>query len=129
MPPTLDINLVNSTASDNVFAFITGLDIDNGNAWFLLKADGRTAYHPPNPSNVGTPLAENCAIQLGKSGSGRTVTIPHIAGGRIYFSIDRPLTFFLNPGQSLSLIRISRLRHIHHHVTKINVIILFCPVL
>lgn len=30
-----------------------------------------------------------------------TVTIPHIAGGRIWFSIGTPLTFLLNPGPAL----------------------------
>jgi hypothetical protein len=29
------------------------------------------------------------------------VTIPHIAGGRIYFAVNEPVTFFLNPGPAL----------------------------
>src|ERR1700735_557989 len=100
MPPTLDLALVNTTASD-IYATITGLDLDNNNAWFVLKSDGRTAYHPTSPSNIGTPLAEDCAIKLGEQGATRTVTIPHIAGGRFYFSVDKPLTFLLNPGPAL----------------------------
>jgi hypothetical protein len=100
MPATLDIALVNTTTSD-VYAYITGLDLDNNNAWFVLKSDGRTAYHPTSPSNIGAPLAEDCAIKLGEQGTTRTVTIPHIAGGRIYFSLDKPLTFLLNPGPAL----------------------------
>jgi hypothetical protein len=100
MSPTLDIALVNTTASD-IYATITGLDLDNNNAWFVLKSDGRTAYHPTSPSNIGTPLAEDCAIKLGEQGATRTVTIPHIAGGRIYFSVNKPLTFLLNPGPAL----------------------------
>jgi len=100
MPATLDIALVNTSSSD-VYAYITGLDLDNNNAWFVLKSDGRSAYHPTSPSNIGTPLAEDCAIKLGVQGQTRTVTIPHIAGGRIYFSLDKPLTFLLNPGPAL----------------------------
>lgn len=100
MPPTLDIALVNTTSSD-VYVTITGLDIDNGSAWFVLKSDGRSAYHPTSPGGIGTPLAEDCAVKLGHPGESRTVTIPHIAGGRIYFSVDKPLTFLLNPGPAL----------------------------
>jgi hypothetical protein len=100
MPPTLDIALVNTTSSD-IYATITGLDLDNHSSWFILKSDGRTAYRPTSPSKIGTPLAEDCAIKLGGQGTTRTVTIPHIAGGRIYFSIDKPLTFLLNPGPAL----------------------------
>lgn len=99
-PPTLDIAFKNTTPGE-VFVTITGLDLDNNNAWFVLKADGKTPYHPPSPANIQTPLGENCAIALGRTGSTRTVTIPHIAGGRIYFSRDKPLTFLLNPGPAL----------------------------
>ena len=99
-PPTLDIAFVNTTPNE-LYTYITGLDIDNNNAWFVLKSDGKTAYHPTSPSNVGTPLSEDCAIKVGGQGSTRTVTIPHIAGGRIYFSVDKPLTFLLNPGPAL----------------------------
>lgn len=99
-PPTLEIKVKNTTHSD-LYATITGLDLDNNNQWFVLKADGKSAYHPSNPPNVGTPLQEDCAIKVGGPGAERTVTIPHIAGGRIYFSINEPLSFFLNPGPAL----------------------------
>ena len=100
MPATLDIALVNTTSSE-VYATITGLDLDHNNAWFVLKSDGRTAYHPTSPSSIGSPLAEDCAVKLEGQGQSRTVTIPHIAGGRIYFSVDKPLAFLLNPGPAL----------------------------
>lgn len=100
MPATLDIALVNTTPSD-AYAYITGLDIDRNNAWFILKSDGRSAYHPTSPSSIGTALAEDCAIKLGQQGTTRTVTIPHIAGGRICVSLGQPLTFLLNPGPAL----------------------------
>ena len=100
MAATLDVELTNTTRGD-VYAYVTGLDIDHGSTWFILKSDGKSAYHPTSPSSIGSPLAEDCAIRLGAPGTSRTVTIPHIAGGRIYFSVDKPLTFLLNPGPAL----------------------------
>ncbi|QDS74270.1 hypothetical protein FKW77_003301 [Venturia effusa] len=99
-PPTLDIKFKNTTDSE-LYATITGLDLDNNSKWFVLRADGKTAYHPANPSKIGSPLQEDCAIKIGGPGAERTVTIPHIAGGRIYFAINEPVTFFLNPGPAL----------------------------
>jgi len=99
--PTLNIALHNQTASTSVYVYITGRAIDNNNALFLLLADGHTPYFPPSPAAIGTGIAENTAIALGALGNTVTVTIPHIAGGRIYFSIDAPLAFFLNPGPAL----------------------------
>lgn len=95
---TLNFALVNTTGSSSVYAYITGQALDNNNALFLLQADGKTAYYPAQPSATLTPLSQNCAIPLGASGSTTTVTIPHIAGGRIWFVRDGKLTFYLNPG-------------------------------
>ncbi|EXJ62062.1 hypothetical protein A1O7_02495 [Cladophialophora yegresii CBS 114405] len=97
----LNIALQNQTTSQTVYAYITGRALDQGNAWFLLSADGRTPYYPSSPGSVGSPIPQNCAIPLGRPGNTVTVTIPHIAGGRIWFSIDSPLTFLLNPGPAL----------------------------
>ena len=98
---TLTVALQNRTGSGNVFAFITGRAIDSGNALFLLQADARSPYFPGSPSSPGAKLAVNCAIRLGPPGNTVNATIPHIAGGRIWFSIDQPLTFLLNPGPGL----------------------------
>ena len=100
-PPTLQIALQNQTSSAVVYAYITGQAIDNNNALFLLQSDGQSAYYPSSPSKTGTTLAANCSIALGNPGSTRTVTIPRIAGGRVWFSIDNQLTFLLNPGPGL----------------------------
>lgn len=97
---TLNIGLYNSTTSNTVYAYITGLAINNNNALFLLQADGQTAYYPSNPSSDGTPLSTNCAIALGGVGSTTNVTIPYIAGGRIWFCVNNTLTFLLNPGST-----------------------------
>ncbi len=100
-PPTLNFSLQNSTNSNTVFAYITGRALDNGNALFLLRSDGRTAYYPNSPSSTGAALTEDCAIRLGSPGSTTDIVIPHLAGARIYFSVDGQLTFLLNPGPAL----------------------------
>lgn len=98
---TLNFALVNNTGSDTAYAYITGLAIDNNNALFLLQSDGKTAYYPTSPSSTITALAENCAISLGASGTTTTVTIPHLAGARLWFSRGATLSFYLNPGPAL----------------------------
>ncbi|TAQ88715.1 hypothetical protein B7494_g2978 [Chlorociboria aeruginascens] len=98
---TLRVGLQNETTSSTVYAYITGQAVNNNNALVLLEADGKTPYYPTSPSADGTALAVNCAIPLGAPGSTTTVTIPQIAGGRIWFSIGSPLTFLLNPGPGL----------------------------
>ncbi|KAK1756109.1 hypothetical protein QBC47DRAFT_180318 [Echria macrotheca] len=100
-PPTLQITLQNNTTSSTVFAYITGLDLQNSNAVFILSSDGLTPYHPPSPAQTLTPLSANCHIALGAPGTSRTVTIPQLAGGRIWFCVNSRLSFFVNPGPAL----------------------------
>lgn len=97
---TLSVGLFNSTTSNNVYAYITGLAISNSNCLFLLGSDGETPYYPNNPSSNGTALSADCAILLGAPGTTRTVTIPYIAGGRIWFCVGSTLTFLLNPSSA-----------------------------
>ncbi|KAK1980557.1 glucanase B [Colletotrichum cereale] len=99
--PTLDIALKNNTGSSNAFAHVSGLDLNRNNAVFLLQADGVTGYYPTSPSDILQPLQSDCAIPLGAPGSTRKLTIPQIAGGRIWFSRDGPLKFLLNPGPAV----------------------------
>lgn len=101
MASTLQIALQNETTSNVVYAYITGSAIQRNNSLFLLQSDGHTAYYPTSPPAVGSGLGQNCAISLGAPGSTTTVTIPQIAGGRIWFAIGTPLTFLLNPGPAL----------------------------
>ncbi len=98
---TLNIALQNQTTSGTVYAYITGSAIDNGNKVFLLQADGYTAYYPNSPSSTQQPLQADCAISLGAPGASRTVTIPRLAGARLWFSVNGNLTFLLNPGPGL----------------------------
>ena len=99
---TLTVDLMNNTGPAPVYAYVTGQAIDNGNALMLLQADGQTPYYPSSPSSTGSPLAADCSIPLSASGgSPKSITIPHLAGARIWFSIGAPLTFTLNPGPAL----------------------------
>src|SRR5258707_1188131 len=85
-----------------VYAFVTGQAISNGNALMLLAADGKTPYFPASPSAPGSPLAVDCAIPLNSSGGAPiTITVPQLAGARLWFSIGTPITFLLNPGPGL----------------------------
>jgi hypothetical protein len=97
----MNIQLQNRTNAGVLFAYITGLALDNSNHVTLIKSDGKTPYYPANPSQIGTKLSEDCAIKLGPQGSTTTVTIPSLAGGRIWFSINKELTFLLNPGPAI----------------------------
>lgn len=99
-PDTLPVQLVNTTGTDEVYAYVTGTDLNN--ALILLQSDGQTVYHPSSPSAPNSPLGADCGIALNASGAdARTITLPHLTGGRIWFSIGAPLTFQLNPGPAL----------------------------
>ncbi|KAG9235414.1 glucanase B [Amylocarpus encephaloides] len=98
---TLNIALQNQSNSSNVYAYITGLALDNNNQRVLIQADGRTPYYPTSPDSVGSPLAMDCGIPLGHPGSTAIINIPRIAGGRIWFCMNDRLTFLLNPGPGL----------------------------
>lgn len=100
-PATLAVNLVNNTGSGTVYAYVTGMAPDNGGAWMFLQADGHTPYYPPSPSAPQTPLGANCSIPLGGQGSTTSISVPHLVGGRVWFSIGAPLQFFVNPGPGI----------------------------
>ena len=101
---TLPITLKNTyPSSSTVYAYITGTALPPNNGLFILQSDGRSPYYPTSPSRTGSPLAVNCAIPLPRGPDGSiTAQIPHLAGGRIWFSVDAKLTFLLNPGESIS---------------------------
>lgn len=101
MPDSLQVALHNDSDSDQLFAWITGIAIQHDGKRCILKANGKDLYFPENPPSIGSPLAEDCAIPLGPPGNTVTVTIPQIAGGRIWISRDSKLTFLLNPGPAL----------------------------
>ena len=99
---TVSFSVQNNTGSDTAYAFVTGQAISSGNALMLLAADGKTPYFPASPSAPGSPLAVDCAIPLNSSGGAPvTITVPQLAGARLWFSIGTPITFLLNPGPGL----------------------------
>jgi hypothetical protein len=98
---TLNLALQNNSSANQIYAYVTGQAIDNNNSFILMQADGKTPYYPQSPSSTGQPLAVDCGIPLGPPGSTAIVTIPRIAGGRIWFCYNDTLTFLLNPGPGL----------------------------
>ncbi|KAK4953794.1 hypothetical protein LTR10_008398 [Elasticomyces elasticus] len=100
MPDSIQIALKNDSDLSNIHAYISGIAIQHDGKRCLLKANGKDLYFPENPPAIGSPLAEDCAIPLGAPGNTTTVTIPQIAGGRIWIAEDK-LTFLLNPGTAL----------------------------
>jgi hypothetical protein len=100
MPDSLNIALKNDSDLDNIHAYVTGIAIQHGGQRCLLKANGKDLYFPKSPSDIGSPLKEDCAIALGKPGNTVNIRIPQIAGGRIWLA-EGKLTFLLNPGPAL----------------------------
>ncbi|CAK7269257.1 hypothetical protein SEPCBS119000_003477 [Sporothrix epigloea] len=96
-PSTVQVALQNNTTATNLYAYVTGLDVSKNGAVFMLQSDGVTPYYPAKPSSYGAPLQANVSIVVGGPGSVRTITIPHLVGGRIWYSQNSPLTFALNP--------------------------------
>ena len=101
MPDSLPFTIKNASDSSNIFAYITGIAIQHDNQRCLLQSNGKDLYFPSNPPSIGSPLAVDCAIPLGPPGNTITLTVPQIAGGRLWFSRDAHLTFLLNPGPAL----------------------------
>ncbi|KAI0480992.1 glycoside hydrolase family 64 protein [Xylariaceae sp. FL0804] len=97
---TTSIALVNNTGSSDAYAYITGQDATTS-APLFIESDGQTVYYPTSPSDTGTALSTNVSISLGAAGSTTNVTIPQIAGGRIWFCVGNQLTFLLNPGPAI----------------------------
>ncbi|HEV2371414.1 MAG TPA: beta-1,3-glucanase family protein [Streptosporangiaceae bacterium] len=100
-PATMSFDLVNNTGSDTVYAFVTGYAVNNGNALTLLLSDGHTPYYPPSPSQPLSPVGADVAIPLAAPGGTRQITVPQLAGARLWFSVGGTIEFLLNPGPAL----------------------------
>ncbi|KAK0653034.1 glucanase b [Cercophora newfieldiana] len=97
MPETLTLQLINHTTTSDAWAYITGLALRSSNRRIILDSTGQP-YYPANPPRILQPIPVDCAIPLGPPGNITTLTLPQIAGGRIWFSVHKKLTFLLNPG-------------------------------
>ena len=96
MPNLLKIALKNDSDHPTLHAYVTGLAIQHNNARCLLKSVGHDLYFPSEPPEILSPLEEDCAIPLGPPGNTVHISIPQIAGGRIWIA-EGHLTFLLNP--------------------------------
>jgi len=94
----LPLTLQNNSGSGTVYAYISGSD---SSGWpGFVTANGQF-QRLPNPSSPVTPIPDY-AIPLGGSGSQLTVTLnDYVIGGRVWFSVDNKIQFFVNPGPGL----------------------------
>lgn len=102
LPMQLDAVLVNNSNTNTAYAYIVGLDFNGDNAWTFVSADGQGTYKPPIPGVDHTELAVDCAIPLNAIGApGVNIKIPRLASGRIFFSYDQKLHFYMNTNGGL----------------------------
>ena len=94
----LPLTLQNNSGNGTVYAYISGSD---SSGWpGFVTADGQF-QRLPNPSSTVTPIPDY-SIPLGGSGSQLTVTLTdYVIGGRVWFSVDQKIQFFVNPGPGL----------------------------
>lgn len=96
LPSELNATIVNRSSTDTVYAYIVGLSPTNMR-WTMVTADGQSTYQPPTPGSNHTPLAQDCSIALGTRGSaGKAIKIPRLISGRIFFSYDEKMQFFMD---------------------------------
>ncbi|KAH7313281.1 CBM6-containing protein [Stachybotrys elegans] len=95
---TFSVVLENKTKSSTLYAHVTGTGSEG---LVMLQADGKTLYHPTSPSKTLQPPGADIAIKVGGPGESKTLTVPRISGGRIWFCEEKPLTFLVNPGPAL----------------------------
>ncbi|KAF2150244.1 glycoside hydrolase family 64 protein, partial [Myriangium duriaei CBS 260.36] len=94
----LQLSLVNSLNSNNVNAYVTGLD-NNGNL-VMLSPDGSWYYPVAGHLAIPQSITANVSIPLGPKGSTTKITLPgYISAGRVWFA-DGTLQFFTVPGGS-----------------------------
>jgi hypothetical protein len=85
---------IKNTTGSKLYAHVTGKDLKN--TLLAVKADGRSIYYPKSPANALTDLEEDISIVI--DGPQRAIQVPQMTGGRIWFSKEKKLKFFRNPG-------------------------------
>ena len=92
---SLPISLGNNSGSGTVYAYISGSD---SSGWPGFVAGDGSFQRLPSPSSVLTPIADY-SIPLGASGSSPTTFTlqEYVIGGRVWFSVDQKIQFFVNP--------------------------------
>jgi len=95
---SLPLSLRNESGHGTVYAYISGMD-ESGRPGFVT---GDGTFHPlPNPSSTMTPVDDYSIRLSGSGGAPANLSIGHVIGGRIWFSMDAKLQFFVNPGPGL----------------------------
>ncbi|MGW2373464.1 MULTISPECIES: beta-1,3-glucanase family protein [Kitasatospora] len=91
----LPITLRNNSASNAaVYAYISGTD---AGGWPGFVGPDGVFNRLPSPSSPLTPAPDH-SIALGPSGSSTTLTLAeYVIGGRVWFSVDQKIQFFVNP--------------------------------
>ncbi|KAL7940920.1 glycoside hydrolase family 64 protein [Trichoderma barbatum] len=97
-PTTLSVVVKNNSNASQLYAYVTGRAAQGV---FFLSSDGITPYLPSSPSSTLQPLARDCSVAIGGPGQSRTLTVPRLDGARVWFSLESPLTFLLNPGPAV----------------------------
>lgn len=96
VPTELTTVFVNKSTTNTLYAYVVGLDPLDGK-WTLVTSDGLGTYKPPTPGADHTALAQDCAIPMNAIGAaGKQINIPHLDSGRIFFSYDQKMHFFMN---------------------------------
>lgn len=102
LPTQLDAVLVNNSNTNTAYAYVVGLDFNGDGAWTFVSSDGQGTYKPPIPGADHTELTVDCAIPLNAIGApGFAIKIPRLASGRIFFSYDQKLHFYMNTNGGL----------------------------
>lgn len=96
LPTELNTTFVNRSNTNTVYAYVIGLSPTNMR-WTLVTSDGQSTYQPPTPGANHTPLAQDCSIPLNATGAaGKAIKIPKLISGRIFFSYDEKMNFFMD---------------------------------
>ncbi|KAF7537457.1 hypothetical protein G7Z17_g12845 [Cylindrodendrum hubeiense] len=98
----LDIDVVNRTNASMLYVHVTGRRLQNEEPYrdlgpMMMKADGQTPHMLTSGGAIHTLVTVDHGIRVGGPGARKRVRIPRLAGGRIYFSMGRPLKFYVNP--------------------------------
>ncbi|MER5638894.1 beta-1,3-glucanase family protein [Kitasatospora sp. NPDC002227] len=98
---SLPVTLVNASGSGTVYAYLTGAD---SAGWPGFVGPDGVFTRLPNPPATVTPVADH-SIRLGAGGSATVTLTDWVIGGRVWFSVGKPLQFFANPGSPPGLVQ------------------------
>ncbi|MBC2904300.1 glycoside hydrolase family 64 protein [Streptomyces cupreus] len=96
VPETIPLKITNNSGrGDAVHVYVLGTSLTTGQ---LGWADASGTFHPWPAGSVPPIPAPDASIPGPAAGQSRTISIPKLAGGRIYFSYGQKLVFKLATG-------------------------------